>query len=175
MGPALTEGPTQVPTELTFVFFMHSKRITPSDARERVNDGKISPCPFLKGQRVRRRHENIVTSWLPRSIWNKFIAAIRAVRNFRLVFFNFWYYSWGQHRCWTETSTIGNDFLLMNLHCPQLFYYLPLPYRCSVSVVKLTWSKKWNVCYITEIILNFFILSPGMSKRLKLSGVLSAD
>jgi len=40
------------------------------------------------------------------------------------VFCNFWHYFWGQHGCWTETSIIGNDFLLffISLHCPQPFY-----------------------------------------------------
>jgi len=53
MGPAPIEGPTQVPTELTFEFFIYSKRIKSRDARKRAHDGDIYPCPFMKGARGR--------------------------------------------------------------------------------------------------------------------------
>jgi len=43
---------------------------------------------------------------LSRSIWNKFIAAIRVTRNFRMVFNNFCYFIWGQHCSWTETNIL---------------------------------------------------------------------
>ena len=47
-------------------------------------------------------------------------------RNFRMKFCNLSYCFWGQHRCWTETS-VGNDFLFINLYCVQLCYCLPQP------------------------------------------------
>jgi len=49
MCPAPIEGPTQVPTELTFEIFLYSERIKSRDAKERGHDGDISPLPFHKG------------------------------------------------------------------------------------------------------------------------------
>ena len=64
------------------------------------------------------------------------IAAFRASRKFRMIFYNFCYYFWGQHRWWTETNIIGNDFFVFyKFPLPQTVLLLPLPYRCS-SVAK---------------------------------------
>jgi len=48
MCPAPIEGPTQVPTEVTFEFFIYSKRIKFRDAGERAHDGDISLLPLHK-------------------------------------------------------------------------------------------------------------------------------
>jgi len=50
MGPAPIEGPSQVPTKLTFIY---SKRIKLRDAGERVHDGAF-PLPFHKEGNVAR-------------------------------------------------------------------------------------------------------------------------
>jgi len=49
----------------------------------------------------------------------KNITAIRALRNFRMVFYNFCYYFWGHHRCRTETSIFANDFFKISLALPS--------------------------------------------------------
>ena len=49
MGPASIEGPTQVPTKITFEFFLYSKRSKPRDSGERMHDRALSPCPVIKG------------------------------------------------------------------------------------------------------------------------------
>ena len=59
---------------------------------------------------------------------NIFIAAIPAPRKFRMIFYNFCYYFWGQHCWWTETNIIGNDFFYM-FALPSTVLLLPLPYR----------------------------------------------
>ena len=55
---------------------------------------------------------------LSRSTWNIVIAAFRAPRKFRMIFYNFCYYFWGQHCWWTKTNINGNDFFV--------FYKFPL-------------------------------------------------
>jgi len=63
-----------------------------------------------------------------RSTWNKFIAAIRAPRKFRMIFYNFCYYFWDRHCWWTETNIIGNDFFIFyKFPFSQLFYFPPCP------------------------------------------------
>jgi len=47
------------------------------------------------------------------------IAAFRASRKLRLIYYNFCYYFWGPHRWWIETNIIGNEFFV--------FYKFPLP------------------------------------------------
>jgi len=67
-----------------------------------------------------------------RSTWNKFIAAIRASRKFRMIFYNFCYYFWDQHCWWTEKNISGNDFFIFyKFPLLSTVLLLPLPYRCS--------------------------------------------
>jgi len=84
---------TQVPKELTFGSFLYSEGIKRRVARERVNDWDIFSLPHHKGGSAAflwtyRKWFHV----LPKSNWNNFIAAIRAPRNFKLVFYNFCYY-----------------------------------------------------------------------------------
>jgi len=56
----------------------------------------------------------------PWSSWNEFIAAVHAPTTFRMVFYTFCYYFWGQHGCWTETNILVKNFLLfISFHFPQ--------------------------------------------------------
>jgi len=43
---------------------------------------------------------------------NKFIAAMRASRKFRMVFYNFCYDFWYQCCCWTETNMLATSLSL---------------------------------------------------------------
>ena len=93
-----------------------------------------------------------VISWfIARSTRNKFTAAIRASRKFRIVFCKFVYYFWGQHCCWIETTTIDNHCFI-EFPLPQLFYC-----RCSgvPGVENKLPSKlkrrKWNVHCIKHV------------------------
>ena len=52
-----------------------------------------------------------------------------------MIFYNFCYYFWGQHRWWTETNIIGNAFLFFtNFHCPKRFYCFPCPTAAPASL-----------------------------------------
>ena len=98
-------------------------------------NGALPPCPFIKGETgaLVPFHNSIMCHFIVyKTTWNKFIAAIRAPRGFIMVFYNFCYYFWGQHCCWTKTSVIGNVFFAFYkfpLLSTLLLY--PLPYRCS--------------------------------------------
>jgi len=79
-------------------------------------------CPFKREQRGRRClfiTVSLAISWFIKTNLKNFIVAIRSTRIFRMVFYNFCYYFWGQ-RCWgIETNMIGNVFFV--------FYKFPLP------------------------------------------------
>jgi len=63
-------------------------------------------------------------------------SATHTPKNFRIVFYNFCYYFWGQHCCWIETSIIGNDFFVFWIfHCLQLFYCPP-----ALSLFRHPWK-----------------------------------
>ena len=79
---------------------------------------------------------------LSRSIWNKFIAAIRAPRKFRMIFYNF-YYSWGQHCWWTQTNIIDSDFFVICKFLPLSFYPTAAPASQNMHVVSETSPKRW--------------------------------
>jgi len=116
----------------------HSQNNIHSHAGEWRHGGGIVPSALSKsGQRGRRCLFKTVSQVyqfhdLSRWTWNKFIAAIRPPRKFRMIFYNFCCYFWGQHCWWTETNTICNDFLI-SFHCPQLFTALPALPRHVVS------------------------------------------
>ena len=93
---------------------------------------------------------------LPRWTWNKFVAAIRPPKKFRMVFYNFCCYFWGQHCWWTETNTICNDFLI-TFHCIQLFTALPAPpqtsvpeYECCVNKIRRNVGLQTWICHQIE-------------------------
>jgi len=73
-------------------------------------DGGINPRPFQKGATGAEVpfHNSIIGKFIvySRSTCNKFVAAIRAPRKFRKVFWHFCHYFWSQHCCWTETSIL---------------------------------------------------------------------
>ena len=85
----------------------------------------IALCPYKRGAT-----EAVVPFWqqyrkqfhgLSRTIWNKIVAAIRAPRKFRRVFYNSSYYFWVNIVSETEISVIGNDFFVFytfKLPCP---------------------------------------------------------
>ena len=105
-------------------------------AGEWRHGGAIALLPFQKGCNggggaFSQQHHRYFYGLL-RSTWNKFIAAIRAPRQFRMIFCNFCYYFWGRHWWWTETNIIGNDFFVFyKFPLPSAFLLLSLPYRCS--------------------------------------------
>jgi len=82
------------------------------DTGERRYDGDFDPCSFKRGAtRAQVPFQNkIVPRFIWRSIWSKFIAAICTGRKFRMFFYNFCFYFWGQHCYWTETSIIYSYF-----------------------------------------------------------------
>ena len=67
-------------------------------------------------------------SWLIKIELKQFVAAIRAPRNFRMVFYNFFYHFWGQYYCWTETNVFGNDLFILYKFPSSSTLLLPLPY-----------------------------------------------
>ena len=136
------------------------------DAGERVHDGGISPCPFIKEAAWPEvpSYESIIGNCMVcQDQTETFIAAIRAPSNLRMFFYNFWYYFWSQHRCWKGTSINGNDFFILHKFAlPSTFYCFPCPTILPASLVKLMWSKQWNVFYVTEIILSNLLLLPAI-------------
>ena len=154
-----------MPKKLTFGSFLLSEGIKRRVARERVNDWDIFSLPYHKGGSgaflwTYRKWFHV----LPKSNWNNFIAAIRAPRNFKLVFYNFCYYFLGQHRCWTETSIIQrfsfhkfvftSTFSLPSLALP-LFGH---PWLDSREVNNETFFTSKRSCYqIYSIIIGWFM------------------
>jgi len=82
-----------------------------------------------------------VISW---STWNKFIAAIRAHIKFRMVFYSFSYYFWGQHCCWT-------------CKCEENDYYMALLHWTQANIL-----NSWYNCLIV-FPLKILVLSSGVS------------
>jgi len=41
-----------------------------------------------------------------------FIAAIRALRKLRMVFYKFFSFFWSEHCCWTEARMFGHDLFV---------------------------------------------------------------
>ena len=102
------------------------------DAGERGNYGSIASLPFHKGTKVPFRnsitgHFMVYKDWLETNVLQLFAHP----ENSEWFFFYFCYYCLGQRCSRTETSVIGNDFLIfISFHCPQLFH---CP-RCRVAV-----------------------------------------
>jgi len=116
-------------------------------AREQENDGAIKPLPFQKESSGGGGAFFITVLWeihdLSRSIWNKFIAAIRT-RKFRMFVCNFCCYFWGQHCCWTETNIpVTICLFFVSFHYPQLFTAL------TVVPASLQRVQTTNVCLHT--------------------------
>ena len=72
---------------------------------------------------------------LSRSTWNKFIAAIRAPTKFRMIFYNFCYYFWGQYCWWTETK-----YKFPLLSTVLMLLLLRRPWICMLC--QQTWPKR---------------------------------
>jgi len=110
------------------------------DTGERRNITEHCPLPFDKGGNgyIGTFSYNSITGpfIVYKTTWNKFIAAIRVPRIFRMVFYNFFYYFWGQHCCWTETSMFFCFFI--SFHCAQLFYCIPRPTAAPASLPMTT-------------------------------------
>jgi len=63
------------------------------------------------------------------------IAAFRAPRKFRMIFYNFCYYFWVQHCWWTETNIIGKGFFVFyKFPLPSTVLLLSLPYPAPASL-----------------------------------------
>jgi len=76
-------------------------------------------------------------SW---SNWNKFIAAIRATRKFRIVVYHFCYCFCGQYCCWTERKILVTIcWFFISFHFPQLFYCSPV-----LSLFRRAWKGAWS-------------------------------
>jgi len=85
---------------------------------------------------------------LSRMIWNKIIAAIRAPRKFRMVFYNFSYCFWSNIVSETEMSIIGKYFFVFYMfNCPQRFFcpaartLLPFNPFLWFSLDRAIWNK----------------------------------
>ena len=81
-----------------------------------------------------------------KTTWNKFIAAIRARRRFRMVFYTFCYYFRGQHCYWTETSIIDNDFAFHKFPLRSTLLLHPLPYHCPGVPANNLWQRHKHSC-----------------------------
>jgi len=115
--------------------------------------GHCFPVLSKGSQRGRSYLFNTVSwgiSWLTRSTWNKFIAAIHAPTTFRMVFYALCYHFWGQHCCWTETSHWWRIFCFCKfaffsilLLTPALPLLRLLPVFCVISPINWTSSQTW--------------------------------
>jgi len=111
---------------------------------------RILPPDLVKGRQQGRvclfATESWVILWLIRiDLKQIFIAAIRAPIKFRMVFYNFCNYFWGQHCCCVKTSIIGDDFFLQ-VSIALNFFTAPLPFRCSG--VPVQWHRKTICCFL---------------------------
>jgi len=113
--------------------------------------GHLPLCPFKRGQRWRRClfiTVSYVISWFIKIDLKQIDTAVWARGKFRLSFYNFGYYFFGQHCWWTETNLFGNDFFVfLSFHCPRSFTAppaLPLlqsPWICALC--QQTSPKYW--------------------------------
>ena len=78
-----------------------------------------------------------VNSWFVKIVLKQIIAAIRPLRKFRMVFYNFCYYFSGKHWRWTEISILGNEFF--GFHKFPLHPTLSLPPCPTAASVSLHW------------------------------------
>ena len=83
-----------------------------------------SPLPFQKGGNGDEgafSQLSLQFHGLSKSAWNKFIAAIRALRKFKMVVYNFCYF-WGQHCCckhnWLRVFVFVRVSIDHNSYCP---------------------------------------------------------
>jgi len=105
----------------------------------------VLPCSFIRGTIMTATFFNNSKSWLKRSTWNQFIAAIRAPTKFRMGFYNFYYYFWGQHCSWTDKSIIGNEvFYFYGFHCPPLF-------QCPPALLLLQYPWIYDFVHINKM------------------------
>ena len=87
-------------------------------------------------------HESIIGTFMvyqDRLETHSIFAAVRTLRNFRRVFYNFCYYFWSSHCRWTETSSIDNDFLFFKLYIALNSSTAPLQtFRCVPQLFTLS-------------------------------------
>jgi len=131
--------------------------------------GGIALLPFKREQRRRRCvfiRVSLVISWFIKIDLKQFIAAIQAPRKFRIIFYNFCYYFWGQRCWWTETSITSNDFLFFMFPLPSALLLLPLPLLRRPWICMLcqqTSPKRWfaNVNNMTSYCAQYWNLEGG--------------
>jgi len=80
-----------------------------------------------------------------------------------MVFYNFCYYFWSQHRCWTETSIIGNDFCVFYKFALPSTFSLPSP-ALPLFQRPLLYSREVNneTFSTSQIILSNLLLLPAI-------------
>ena len=153
-----------------YIFSSHKVR----DAGDWVHGGGIAPLPFQMrgdgggGALLKQYHRQFHVFFYQDRIETNLLLLF-ASRKFRMVFYYFCFYFWGQHCCWTETNILVTICLfLITFHCPQLFYCppaLPLFRRpclkwfvqnskvCALSlttsVVMVDWVQK-NQCALVK-------------------------
>jgi len=71
------------------------------------------------------------------------LVAVSTPRNFRIVFYNCCYF-WGQHCRWTETSSIGNDFLFFKDFIAST---LLLPHALPLFRHPWKWGQKYSLWF----------------------------
>ena len=73
-------------------------------------------------------------------------------RKFRMIFYKFCYYFWGQHCWWTETNIFGNDFFVLYIFpLPSTVSLLPCPTAAPAVSPVCNW-KFQNRVYIIFLI-----------------------
>ena len=111
--------------------------------------GHLPLCPFKRGQRWRRClfiTVSYVISWFIKIDLKQIDTAVWARGKFRLSFYNFGYYFFGQHCWWTETNLFGNDFFVFfEFPLPSLFHCSPCftaaPESLNMRVVSTNFAK----------------------------------
>jgi len=102
--------------------------------------GSFPSWPFKRGTTGSKVpfHKKIISNGLSSSTWKKFIAAIRAPRKFRIVFYYYFCcYFWGQH--WIVSQKQADNwhwifYFFTSCHCPQHFHYPPCPTAVPASL-----------------------------------------
>jgi len=82
------------------------------------------------------------------------ITAFGAFRKFRMIFYNFCYYFWGQYRWWTETNIIGKDFFIFHKFPSPLFYCFycsPCPTASPASLNMHVMSTNFAKTLVTNL------------------------
>jgi len=106
------------------------------------HDEALSPCIFERENGAEEAfHNNIIGYFMVYQdrFETNLLQLFVHPEDSEMVFYNFWYYFLGQHRCLTKRSRFGNNFLFfISFDYPQLFHWLPCPTAASGSQFNLT-------------------------------------